>query len=303
MTMENSKTDFMTRRKFVATSVTAVAASTIFSSVGAQTSDQQPLTINQVIALIKQSISFDESRGTVDTVKSGNPDQPVTGIVTTMFATVDVIRKAIDLKANFIIAHEPTFYNHQDDTTWLQDHDVYKLKRELLDKNNIVVWRFHDFWHSNRPDGVFIGVLTSLGWEKYYDEKQPRLLQLPKIPLSELISHLKTNLGINTLRYIGDPSLSCSRIALLPGAPGGRAHMNTIHDLDPDVLICGELQEWETSEYIRDSRSLGIKRAVVVLGHAVSEEPGMKWLVGWLQPKVPGVKITHVPANSPFSYA
>jgi putative NIF3 family GTP cyclohydrolase 1 type 2 len=301
--MENSNGDLITRRKFVVTSLTAVTASTIFSHAGAQATDQQSLTISQVIALIKQSISFDESHGTVDTIKSGNPDQPVTGIVTTMFATVDVIRKAIEIKANFIIAHEPTFYNHQDETTWLQDHDVYKLKKELLEKNNIVVWRFHDFWHSNKPDGVFMGVLTSLGWEKYQDEKQPRLLTVPQTSLSELIKHLKSRLGINTLRYIGDPAQSCSRIALMPGAPGGRSHMNTIHDLNPDVLICGELQEWETSEYIRDSRSLGINRSVVVLGHSVSEEPGMKWLVGWLQPKVPGVKITHIPSNSPFAYA
>jgi putative NIF3 family GTP cyclohydrolase 1 type 2 len=301
--MENSNGDLITRRKFVVTSLTAVTASAIFTHASAQPTDQQPLTISQVIALIKQSISFDESHGTVDTVKIGNPDQPVTGIVTTMFATVDVIRKAIDLKANFIIAHEPTFYNHQDETTWLQDHDVYKLKRELLEKNNIVVWRFHDFWHSNKPDGVFMGVLTSLGWEKYQDENQRRLLKIPKTSLSDLIKHLKSKLGINTLRYVGDPSQSCSRIALMPGAPGGRSHMNTVHDLNPDVLICGELQEWETSEYFRDSRSLGINRSVVVLGHSVSEEPGMQWLVGWLQPKVPGINISHVPSNSPFTYA
>jgi putative NIF3 family GTP cyclohydrolase 1 type 2 len=47
---------------------------------------------------------------TVDTLKSGNRDIIVTGVVATMFATIEVIRKAIAMKANFIIAHEPTFY-------------------------------------------------------------------------------------------------------------------------------------------------------------------------------------------------
>jgi putative NIF3 family GTP cyclohydrolase 1 type 2 len=47
---------------------------------------------------------------------------------------------------------------------------------------------------------------------------------------------------------------------------------------------------------------MGEKRALIVLGHAVSEEPGMQWLVGWLQPKVPGINITHIPAQNPFTF-
>jgi putative NIF3 family GTP cyclohydrolase 1 type 2 len=296
--------DSISRRKFVATSLTTIAGASLFAgSAKAGDAGQSPLTIQQVIDLIKQSITFDASRGTVDTIKSGNPDQPVTGIITTMFATVDVIRKAITLKANFIIAHEPTFYNHLDETDWLQDHEVYKMKRDLLEKNNIVVWRFHDYIHSIKPDGVYMGVLTALGWEKYYDQNQPRALTLPATSLNDLISHLKQGLGIKTLRFVGDPGMICKRIALMPGASGGRSHMNAFQSINPDVLICGELQEWETSEYVRDSRSLGLNRAVIVLGHVLSEEPGMEWLVPWLQPKVPGVTITHLPANNPFTYA
>jgi hypothetical protein len=49
----------------------------------------------------------------------------------------------------------------------------------------------------------------------------------------------------------------------------------------------GELNEWETSEYIRDQRASGGKTALLVLGHIVSEEPGLEWLVKWLQPQVP----------------
>ena len=51
-----------------------------------------------------------------------------------MFATVEVVQKAIAAGANFIIAHEPTFYNHADDTEWLQHDAVYNYKRDLLQR-------------------------------------------------------------------------------------------------------------------------------------------------------------------------
>src|SRR5689334_5114758 len=95
----------LSRRKFMSASMAIVGASAIHFPVVASA---KALTIAQVIDQIKKSINFNSSSGTVDTVKSGNPGQAVSGIVTTMFATVDVIRKAASLGANLIIAHEPT---------------------------------------------------------------------------------------------------------------------------------------------------------------------------------------------------
>jgi hypothetical protein len=28
----------------------------------------------------------------------------------------------------------------------------------------------------------------------------------------------------------------------------------------------------------------------------------MEWLVPWLQPKVPGIKVTYIPSGNPFVY-
>jgi putative NIF3 family GTP cyclohydrolase 1 type 2 len=70
-----------------------------------------------------------------------------------------------------------------------------------------------------------------------------------------------------------------------------------------DLLIIGESPEWETPEYIRDSRALGKSVSLIVLGHAYSEEPGMEYLVQWLQPKLPEIKITHIAPDSTFTWA
>jgi putative NIF3 family GTP cyclohydrolase 1 type 2 len=88
----------------------------------------------------------------------------------------------------------------------------------------------------------------------------------------------------------------------LPGAWAGQNQIKRIDTDAPDVLIVGELHEWETAEYIRDARLLGSKTSLVVLGHSVSEEPGMEYLVEWLQPKLEGLKVTHIASNNPFTW-
>ncbi|MFC5408504.1 Nif3-like dinuclear metal center hexameric protein [Larkinella bovis] len=263
----------------------------------------QPVTVGQVMDLILKTIPNAPFPKTVDTLKSGTADQKVTGIVSTMFATMEVIEKAAQLGANFIIVHEPTFYNHADETDWLKNDEVFRKKFALLEKHGIAVWRFHDYWHSHRPDGIRMGVVTALGWEKFMDEKNPRILTLPApSSLKQIVSHAKEKLGIATMRIVGDPAQPCRRILLMPGASGGRSHIQGIQEEKPDLILCGEISEWETAEYVRDARQQGQPLSLGILGHIMSEAPGMQWLVPWLQPKVPGLKITYIDSKNPFTY-
>jgi len=291
----------LSRRTFIAAS-----ASTIFLP---STSLAKPvpefnnaLTVQQVMDIVLKSVPAAPIQNTVDTLKAGQSDMYVTGIVTTMFATIAVIKKAIDVKANFIIAHEPTFYNHLDETTWLENDKVWNYKNELLKKNNIALWRFHDYIHSLRPDGVLMGVLSSLGWAKYYKADKPQIVTIPTSSLGDIVKLAKEKLQIKNLRVIGDLNQSCKKIALLPGAAGGKRQIQLIQNESPDVLLCGESPEWETIEYIRDANLAGMKQSLVVLGHSVSEEPGMEWLVSWLQPKVSGIPVTHIASKDPFTW-
>lgn len=295
------------RREFVRTAVTALSGSALLMIPGTGIAEKlrQPkkeLTIQQVMDIILKSIPDSPFVKTVDTIKSGNTAWKVTGIVTTMFATDEVIEKTAKLGANFIIAHEPTFYNHLDETNWLENDEVYKYKRDLLKKHQIVVWRFHDYLHAHKPDGVTMGVLTKMGWENYYNPRNPNLIILPPTSFEAIIALVKSKLGIPHVKVIGDKSQLCSRIALNPGAAGGTRQIEAIQKAKPDVLVCGELNEWETSEYIRDLRYMGLKTSLIVLGHIVSEEPGLEWLMKWLQPQIPGIQVTHIPSKDAFTW-
>ena len=67
-------------------------------------------------------------------------------------------------------------------------------------------------------------------------------------------------------------------------------------------MIAGESPEWETCEYVRDSAAAGAKKALIVLGHANSEEGGMKWMSEWIAGLLPEVPVTHIPAGDPFRF-
>lgn len=286
------------RRHFIKTSAMAAGAAALINKGYAAGKQPKEYTVQDVMDIILKEIPGAPFKQTVDTLKSGMPTQKVKGIITTMFTTVDIIEQAAKLNANFIIAHEPTFYNHEDNPNWVANSSIVKQKQALLQQHGIAVWRFHDYWHAYKPDGIETGVAKKAGWGEYY--KGNPVFDIPPASLRDIAQHLKQSLGIEQVRVIGDLNMSCKKVALLPGAWGGQMQMGTAEKNQPDVMIVGEIHEWETGEYFRDKIQLGNKTSLIVLGHSVSEEPGMEWLVDWLQPKVPELTITHIASGNPF---
>lgn len=297
------------RRKFLTTVGKLAGTSMVLSIPGVSSAEKfapprtAAFTVQQVIDIILKEVPNARRENTVDKIRSGSPEQEVTGIVTTMFPSIEVIEKTKKARANMIIAHETPFYNNPDETEWLKDDDAYKYKVDLLNKYKIAIWRFHDNWHAHRPDGIAMGNLIKLGWEKYYNPQTPRLLTLPQPMTIKSIAELaKKRLGISRVRVVGDLKQPCKTIYLAFGYMDPKAQIPVIQSAKPDLILSGETREWETVERVRDGLAMGQKTSLLVLSHSVSEEAGMEYLVKWLQPKIPGVKITNIPSNNPFTF-
>ena len=291
------------RKEFVSVIAAASAASVVSVPLFAQPNKMDDITIQQVIDMFIKTVPGAPFKETVDTIKAGDPNQKLTGITTTMFATIDVIEKTIANNANFIIAHEPTFYNHEDETKWLANDEVYQYKLSLLNKHNVVVWRCHDYIHHHIPDGVLTGTLNALEWSKYYDASNPNVITIAPLKLQDLIIHIKNKLAIEHVKFIGNTAQVCKKIVLMPGAAGGTRQIQAVEKENPDVLIVGELNEWETSEYIRDLQSMDKQTSLIDLGHIVSEEAGLQWMKEWINTQLPSVKVTHISSKDAFSWA
>ncbi|UCF38878.1 MAG: Nif3-like dinuclear metal center hexameric protein, partial [Acidobacteriota bacterium] len=116
----------MKRRQFMLAMTAALAGSGVTSRSFAQSAGpSEVVSVQDVIDLIIASTPGGRKAKTVDTVKTGDPEQKLTGVATTFMATYDVIQKAAGQNLNLIITHEPTFYNHLDETKWLESSRVF----------------------------------------------------------------------------------------------------------------------------------------------------------------------------------
>jgi putative NIF3 family GTP cyclohydrolase 1 type 2 len=257
------------------------------------------LTANQIIERIQKQVGVPWRSRTVDTFKIGNPETVVKGIATSFSATLDVCQRAVASAKNLIIVHEPTFYNHLDETKDLTG-EIYQVKRTFIEKNNLVVWRFHDHWHSRKPDGILTGMVAALGWEKYQSTKNPENFELPGSSLETLVRNIQKQLEIRSLRVIGDPRMNIRHVALAAGYNDLRGIVNWLDNPHIEALIIGETREWEGVEYARDAVTAGRKKALIILGHVPSEERGMKECAQWLKTFIPAVPIEYLPGGEPF---
>lgn len=249
--------------------------------------------------IIKQTGAAQVSN-TVDVIKEGNPDTQVKGIVTCMFATMEVLKKAVETNCNLIIVHEPLYYNHRDQTEQFQNDAVFLAKKKYINDNNLVIWRFHDYSHQIKPDAIIAGQIEKFGWEQYMDAANYGEFIFPKRTLSELLKDLKGSFPESTFQVVGDPNMELTNVAFVPGATGRSAHFSKLRKKEIDVVIAGEVPEWETYEYTRDAVSQGKNKAVIFIGHINSEESGMKYCASWLEGFIKDIPISFVACGSSF---
>lgn len=259
---------------------------------------EKTLTANEVIEQIKAHVGIPWMEKTVDTFKAGDPQSRVTGIATTMMATLDVLQRAAANGQNLIITHEPTFYDHQDDVPQLpqgEQDPVLKEKRAFIAEHHLVVWRFHDHWHRRQPDGIQAGNVHALGWEKYQDPANQYLFTIPETTVEKLAADVSAKLHAAVPRIAGDRQMKVTRVALSPGFAGVRRETGALEMPDVQVLIAGETHEWETVEYLTDAYTEGRSKAMIVLGHIPSEQAGMEECARWMRTFITGVPIEFVP--------
>jgi putative NIF3 family GTP cyclohydrolase 1 type 2 len=163
----------------------------------------------------------------------------------------------------------------------------------------MIVWRIHDHMHAMHPDFTVVGSLQSVGVKGGENATiRARVYTIPETTLGEFASQVKRLTGSRAFRCVGNPKAKVSKILLGPGYATPR--MNA----EADVVIGGEQQEadgrFDDLEYVADAASLGIPKGLIMLGHVVSEQPGMEDLAKWMQTFIKGIPIRLISAEEPY---
>lgn len=277
------------------------------------------MKIQEVIDQVIQKCNMDPIENTCDIIVEGNPDGEINGIVTTFMATVDVIKKAVSIGANFIITHEPTYFTAADRRDWLIKDPVYLQKKKLIDEAGICIWRFHDHMHGAYQDLIFDGMREEFGWQNCRFEEDRNYFagfynphescfHIEPTTVEKLSLFLKEKLNMEVIQVIGNRNAKCENIGL---ALGGASIGVGIDESFPmqfmemnglDTLLCGDITEWTLCAYARDAVQLNLNKSLIIIGHERSEEAGMKYLPEWIKSITGNIPVTFIDSKEPFTY-
>lgn len=290
------KTD-VSRRRFSLIAGTLAAGRIPLTGAGS-------LNAQDVVARIQAGLGADRVPNSADGFKAGDPSTPVKGIATTAMATIDVLKRASAAGANLVITYEPTFFGRQDGPTppppsspppggnnrpsprmfvgLAADDPVYTAKKELIEKNGLVVYRMRDGWQSRKENEMTTGLAESLGWTKYRVKPDDVLYDIPKASTEETVAYIRKKLNLRGgLRAVGDRKATVRRVLLYPGTMTPATMWQRYEETD--LIVAGEVREWENTHYAADIYTVGEKRGLITIGRVVSEDPGMRACATWLK--------------------
>jgi putative NIF3 family GTP cyclohydrolase 1 type 2 len=258
------------------------------------------LNARQIITEMQTHLSCAWSAETVDTFKTGNPDDAITGVAVCIFADMATLRDAVAKNCNLIIVHEPTFYNHLDNTDGLADDPVFRKKNEYITKHKLIIFRFHDHWHKTVPDGIYMGMIDKLGWKANQTDSSMLFFKFDEQTVGGFAQKLQEKLKGSQLRIVGDPLMRFTNVALAVGAPGSQTHISLLKGEFTELLVAGEAPEWETYEYALDASMLGMKKAAIFTGHIASEEAGMEYCASWMKTFIKEIPVIYLENGPSF---
>jgi putative NIF3 family GTP cyclohydrolase 1 type 2 len=176
---------------------------------------------------------------------------------------------------------------------------VYAGKNEFLAKHKLVVFRLTHHWNQRKPDPRARGLAAAMNWMKYNAGDDGLRYEIPAITLEALAGQLKKNLGTRGgVRAIGKRTMTVRRVGLLPGYTMIQASIAMLPDVD--VIVAGEVQEWESATYAQDVAFAGLEKGFISIGRVVNEAPGMQVCADWLKTVIPEVPVSFISAGDPY---
>ncbi len=284
------KRDELSRRRFA-----AIAGAAGVLPLGLR--GAEPLTAQSVAHRLQTELGGEWPSTNADGFKAGDPSIAVKGIATTAMATLDVLKQAVKANANLVLTYEPTFYSRADGSG--AKDPVVSAKRELIEKNGLVVFRLRDHWQARKENDMVVGLASALGWSKHRLKNDDALYEIPQATAEATVAMIRGKLNLRAgLRTVGDRKATIRRVLLFPGSMTPATMWQRYSEVD--MIVAGEVREWENTHYAADMFTAGEKRALVTTGRVVSEEPGMRLCGEWIKNVVKEVPSKWIGVGDPY---
>ena len=248
---------------------------------------------------------------------AGNTQTQVAGIAVCYAPTVEILRRAVAEKRNFIICREHPFYQHGGlnyaYTTGgleaaLKDDPVVQAKRQLINANKLMVYRYGAAWDNFRPHAQSAALARALGltpqaWEPTNRERGV-VCDVPRTSVNALAKIAAEKLKANSCRTIGDPAAFVTRAAVLAGETDPKEALSQLlADPQVDGLIAGGggvVDEVDGAiSWFQDLRATGRRITALIVGYGPSQDPGCEDLAKFVRTVFPDQTVDWWPVHDP----
>jgi len=213
------------------------------------------------------------------------------------------IVNAAEQGLNMIICHE-TLWLPAQNSPWYdgpaqENIRPNKIRRELLNKHKMVVYRSHSNWDALPGDGQpdqAVKALGISGLKVIAKQKFFKVHQLPEqMAVSELKGYVVKGLGYRPCRVFGDDKKQVRQFAFLIGGFGeNQYHMPQMAmEMGAEAIIIGEMSEF----IVIAALEMGLP--VIESLHSVSEIPAICRQAQILSEKFPDLRVMYIPSGAP----
>ena len=248
---------------------------------------------------------------------AGSSQWLVHGVAVCYAPTLEVLRRATAERRTLIVSREHPFYlhggfNYSYGTEGLEgalkDDPVVQAKREIIQSNRLMVYRFGAAWDQFRPKAQSRALAEALGLTPLTVEPSDRargiVCTLPPTSLAKLAQTAAEKLKTRHARVVGDPQLVVTRVAVLAGetdpTPGLAA---LISDRRIDGVLAGGggvVDEVDGAiAYFRDVVATGRRIGMLTVGYGPSQDAGVAEMARWLRGVLPDQSVEWWPVPDP----
>ena len=142
------------------------------------------------------------------------------------------------------------------------------------------------------------GLASALGWSKRQVDGDA-IYSIAPASAEATVASIRSKLNLRGgLRAVGDRKAVIRRVLLFPGSMPAATRGQRYAEVD--MVVAGEVREWENTHLAADLFTAGEKRALVTTGRIVSEEPGMRLCARWLETVVKEVPVKWIGVGDPY---
>jgi putative NIF3 family GTP cyclohydrolase 1 type 2 len=232
----------------------------------------------------------------------GDPATPVRGVACMWNVHTRSLADAAAAGLNLVVCHEHLWLPDQA-SGWYDppasgQNRSNRLRRELLERHRMVVYRSHSNWDALPADGVpdrAVAALGIAGLAVVAAQRFFKVHRLPRpMPVRELRARAEAGLGFGAGRLFGDGDLVVERFAFLVGGFGENQRLmpQAAVELGAQALIIGEMSEF----IVVAALELGVP--VVETLHSVSEAPAIRRQADLLAARLPDVPVRYVESGA-----